>query len=146
MIDVGPQPANVYAIDWNRDTFQDIISVGFNVLSIALGNGNGTFQTAVQLTNPNNANEFYGSFAVGDITGDLYPDVVIASSSNSELYIFTNAADGTAGAVEKSSIALTTYLSTFNSLSGVQNWEPRRRPERRSRRGKYRLGELRCAD
>jgi hypothetical protein len=59
-------------------------------LSVLLGNGDGTFQPAV----------IYGgggltSVAIGDVNGDLRPDLVVTSLADNKVHIFLGNGDGT---------------------------------------------------
>jgi FG-GAP-like repeat len=48
---VGSQPSNLSVSDFNNDGKIDLVALGSpNTLSILLGNGNGTFQPAINRT------------------------------------------------------------------------------------------------
>jgi hypothetical protein len=92
----GPQePALIHPAlhilsgDFNGDGKPDLVTIGTNVISVILGNGDRTFQDAV-LTEPN----FYiESFGVGDFNHDGKLDVVTAG--NFTVNVFLGNGNGT---------------------------------------------------
>jgi FG-GAP-like repeat/Abnormal spindle-like microcephaly-assoc'd, ASPM-SPD-2-Hydin/FG-GAP repeat len=92
----GPQapsltaPATrIAAGDFNGDGKPDLVTTGSNIISVMLGNGNGTFQNAV-VTEPN----FYvESFGIGDFNRDGKLDVVTAGDYT--VNVFLGNGDGT---------------------------------------------------
>lgn len=91
---------NVRVVDVNGDKNADLVVLnqcgesapycGNSTIGILLGNGNGTFQPArtIPLTSSNAI-----ALAVGDVTGDGHPDVVVGSPTSVALLI----GDGTGG-------------------------------------------------
>jgi uncharacterized protein (TIGR03437 family) len=72
----GVAPMAIAAADFNKDGKPDLVAVDAGTgIQVLLGNGNGTFQAAVQFaglgSNPS-------LIATGDLNGDGSPDVVIA--------------------------------------------------------------------
>src|SRR5438105_3576058 len=74
----GAAPRAVLLSDLNRDGKLDLISANYNdgTVSVLLGNGDGTFQNAV------NVGPFAGPFgvAVGDVNGDGKQDLVVTNA------------------------------------------------------------------
>jgi len=76
----GSEPHFVAVGDFNNDGIPDVVSAnyGSNTVSILLGVGNGTFQSAQNFT----AGSFPISVAVGDFNGDGNLDVAAANNGN----------------------------------------------------------------
>jgi hypothetical protein len=74
--------------DFNRDGKLDIVTVDqfLNNISILLGKGDGTFQTAVSYPNTS-AHNITVCFSVGDLNGDGKPDVVTGDDFGVEVYL-----------------------------------------------------------
>ena len=73
---VGFEPESVAVADFNNDGNLDLAVTGFGsttgIISILLGNGDGTFQPASDLT----LDDYPTFVAVGDFNGDHIPDLV----------------------------------------------------------------------
>src|SRR5262249_11018670 len=97
---VGNFPVSVAVGDFNGDGVQDLAvvngGVGYNGVSVLLGNGDGTFQAAVNF----GAGVTPVSVAVGDFNGDGVRDLVVANFfiSNNVSVLLGNG-DGTFQAV-----------------------------------------------
>jgi hypothetical protein len=63
----------VLTADFNGDGFPDLVILGYNNISVLLGNGDGTFTAA-----PNPTSDLPGAIAVGDFNGDGIPDLAVA--------------------------------------------------------------------
>ena len=89
---------SVVLADFNKDTYLDLAvtnadyNSAINLVSIHLGNGDGTFQ-------PMTSYSTYGTYKytldAGDITGDGYKDLVMSSAGWDGFVILVNDGDGT---------------------------------------------------
>ena len=93
----GNQPISVVVTDLNNDGKADIVSgnsglatLGGSSVSVLLGNGNGTFASAVNYV----VGPLPVSVATGDINGDRFNDVVVARAGNFVTVLLNNG-DGT---------------------------------------------------
>jgi hypothetical protein len=84
--DSGPDPTSVAVADLNGDGKLDLVVAdycsgqgcdGYGEVSVLLGNGDGTFQSAVTYST---GAYLAQSVAVGDVNGDGIPDVVVANT------------------------------------------------------------------
>ena len=87
--------------DFNGDGHLDLAALTqYNGVYIYLGNGDGTFQTAVAYStvDPNHPNNYIASgIAVGDLNGDSKPDIAVTESTGMAVLINNgNGAFGTA--------------------------------------------------
>jgi len=89
----GTNPSSVVTADLPGNGKLDVVITngGSNIIRIFLGNGDGTFQAAVNYpagTNPS-------SVAVGDFNGDGKLDLAVANSGSNNVCIFLGKGDGT---------------------------------------------------
>ena len=92
---VGTGPRFVALADFNKDGKLDaaVANYGSDNISILIGNGDGTFQSA---SNYNvKANSKVWGLAVADLNGDGKLDIVVTPNSLSEIEIFFGNGDGT---------------------------------------------------
>jgi hypothetical protein len=92
----GPGLSSPYGAavgDFNGDGKLDlaVANSGSTNVSVLLGNGDGTFKTAVNY----GAGTLPWSVAVGDFNGDGWPDLVVASFGSNNVSVLLNNADGT---------------------------------------------------
>ena len=84
-------PRSVVTGDFNGDGIPDLVATG-RPLSLFLGNGDGTFQTARTINSPYNSHEV----VAGDFNGDGILDLATANwTSNNSVSIFLGNGDGT---------------------------------------------------
>jgi FG-GAP-like repeat len=114
---VGQEPQVVVAADFNNDGNWDLATADFtsNDVSILLGNGDGTFQPALQFSTTMGPS----ALGVGDFNGDGIPDLAVTEYgfNSSALAIFLGNGDGTfrAGAVYTSvSFPYSVTVADFN--------------------------------
>jgi hypothetical protein len=88
-----PSGGHLVAADFNHDGIMDFATSG-NLL--ALGNGDGTFQTPVPIvSNPPDGG--FSNIATGDINNDGWPDLVLTNlgpSASTYVYVLVNNHDG----------------------------------------------------
>jgi hypothetical protein len=96
-------PNSVVVGDFNRDGFLDFATANRSPyndsMSVVMGNGNGTFQTAVNYPTTNNLNTVNAvSIVTGDFNHDGYLDLaMLLQGGNSQIAVFLNAGNGTFG-------------------------------------------------
>ena len=78
----GRVPSQVFVTDFNRDGQPDVATLTWDGISLLLGRGDGTFQSAKTISI--NFNVLFPvamkGFAVGDFNGDSKPDIVAAGT------------------------------------------------------------------
>jgi hypothetical protein len=99
-IPLAGQPSFVAAGDFNHDGKLDLAVTlasqgpngGPGAVEVLLGNGDGAFQTAPNISAPNVA-----SVAVGDFNRDGIPDLAVANSGNATVSVLLGTGNGTFG-------------------------------------------------
>lgn len=111
-------PADVIANgDFNHDGYMDAVvaAAGTNKISVLLGKGDGTFQTAVSYTTTNAA---YG-VVVADVNNDGNPDILVAEyGATGYLSVFPGKGDGTFGAETLYSAGAYSYSVAVGDFNG----------------------------
>jgi uncharacterized repeat protein (TIGR01451 family) len=119
---VGPQPAGVITGDFNGDGKLDlaVFNTGSNTVSILLGNGDGTFQTAKSV--PAGVNP--SSLALGDFNGDGKLDIAVFVAANAynavsgQIVILLGNGDGTFEAPVVTTLTVTTQPVAIGDFNG----------------------------
>src|SRR5207237_9232224 len=91
---VGTAPIAVAVSDFNRDGAADLAVASENadgVISVLLGNGDGTFQGVRYYT----AGYYPLHLAVGDLNGDGIPAMAVANATSSDVSVLLGNGDGT---------------------------------------------------
>jgi hypothetical protein len=92
---VGSQPTSVAVGDFNGDGIPDLAVANegpaSTTVSVLLGNGDGTFQTAVSYATGTEP----VSVVVGDFNGDGIPDLAVANYSSNDFSVLLGNGDGT---------------------------------------------------
>ncbi len=103
VIQIDNAGGTVKVADLNADGFPDLVVIRYNstsetgyttIVSVYLGNGDGTFQSLpdLQITGQ------FSDFAIGDFNRDGVPDIAIASETSSSMSVLFGNGDGTFGA------------------------------------------------
>jgi hypothetical protein len=114
----GTDIPSVKTVDLNGDAKPDIVIRDFTAnggqVGVLLNNGDGTFGPVQLLSNVSAA----FSFAVGDIDGDLKPDILVGDSGTTPaVHVFRGNGDGTFQSpidVSLSTVPGSIYLADFN--------------------------------
>jgi hypothetical protein len=87
-------PRDIRLADMNGDGFLDIVTANYNSnsVSVLLGNGDGTFQTARPYLAGTQAGTY--ALAIGDFYGDGFPSVAVGNPAANEVTILRNNGDG----------------------------------------------------
>jgi hypothetical protein len=88
----GPFAASVAVADVNGDRKPDLLVAGGSV-SVLLGNGDGTFQTAVTYDSGGGGSAV--AIAVADVNGDGKPDLLVANEQTATVGVLLGNGDGT---------------------------------------------------
>jgi uncharacterized protein (TIGR03437 family) len=97
---ISPLAIEPQVFDWNGDGIPDLISFGTSCMSLALGNGDGTFQTPTCIPLPGLSGSPCG-VAFGDLNADGRADLVVsvcggvAAGQPQGPFVFLRKADGT---------------------------------------------------
>jgi hypothetical protein len=90
---INPFPSGAFAIstgDFNQDGKLDVVMITEDGFSVALGNGDGTFQKALTYDT-----QLFYSLAVADVNNDGKPDIVVANLVPSTVRVYLGNGDGT---------------------------------------------------
>jgi hypothetical protein len=92
-VSVGKFPANVITGDFNGDGKLDLAAAvgGSNQVSVSMGNGDGTFQPAVEYA----VGENPSGIAAGDFNGDGKLDLAVTNTGSDDISVLLNSGDGT---------------------------------------------------
>jgi hypothetical protein len=88
VVGTAPNPVSVAVADFNHDGKLDIVTGG-GIVSVVLGNADGTFGPAV-----NSASGGGPALAVGDFNRDGFPDLVVANAASNTVSVLLNPAEG----------------------------------------------------
>jgi hypothetical protein len=95
---VGPHPNSVAVADVNGDGHPDLVVANYgsssspgNTVSVLLGNGDGTFQSAVNYT----VGKSPRFLAVADVNGDGHPDLITANLNSNTVSVLLGNGNGT---------------------------------------------------
>jgi hypothetical protein len=115
--------------DGNQDVVQ-VVNIGTGkapvcAISAALGNGDGTFQTAMLTTltslSTSCKNPFIGyPIFVGDVNGDKKDDIVILQQVSASVTVWTSNGDGTFTETAQGSIPVTTTNAVWATVTAVK--------------------------
>jgi uncharacterized protein (UPF0548 family) len=117
----GPRPNSVAVGDFNGDGKQDLAvanrgdpRVGGDAVSVLLGNGDGTFQNAVNYA----AGSAPFSVAVGDFNGDGKQDLAVANASSGNVSVLLGSGKGTFQNAVNYSTGLAPYSVAVGEFNG----------------------------
>jgi hypothetical protein len=115
----GSNPSSVTSMDLNGDSKADLIIVcnidnfGGGTVNVMLGNGNGTFQSAVAYS----PGSFPSRVAIADFNGDQRPDLAVSNNGDGTVSILLGNGDGTF----QPQTAVTTQAGPFQIVTGDFN-------------------------
>lgn len=92
----GSDPTDIRAADFDGDGNQDLVisEPGTDSLAFLFGHGDGTFDPPVRLGSAQGLRQ-PERIALGDVTGDGIPDLVVGNGFNTEVVVFRSDGDGT---------------------------------------------------
>ncbi len=111
----GASPQSMAVADFNGDGKLDLVTANQGLYpaysgsaSVLLGNGNGTFQAALNYAT---GTDSY-SVAVGDFNGDRSPDLAVANAGSNNLSVLLNAGNWSSTPAQASSFVVSGFPST----------------------------------
>jgi uncharacterized protein (UPF0548 family) len=117
----GPYPDSVAVADVNGDGHADIVTADYGsqfapgtTVSVLLGNGNGTFQTAQKFP----VGSFPRSVAVADLNGDHHPDIVTANFGSNSVSVLLGNGNGTFQAAQNFAVGVSPDSVAVADVSG----------------------------
>ena len=114
-IAVSGTPRSIATADMNGDGFTDVVSSTVNgFVSVALGNGDGTFQSPLSYSVAGSP----GEIAVRDLNGDGVPDLVVINSSGNTFDIYLGNGDGTLQSPDSRSSGIAQSAIALNFADG----------------------------
>jgi hypothetical protein len=113
---VGLSPREVAVADLAGDGIPDIVTTNYNsgTVSVLLGNGDGTFQTAVSYSVGDRP---YG-LAVADLTGDGVPDIIVANAGSDTVSVLMGDGHGGFHPQETFPVGRQPFAATVADLNG----------------------------
>ena len=123
---VGASPLYLDTADYNRDGKPDIATANYggNNVSVMLGNGDGTFQAAIDQQSGGSGPHDVTS---GDLNGDGNPDLAVINGDSNNVSVLLGVGDGTFGSP--------TVTALYASAPARRGSRLQRRREPRSRDG-----------
>lgn len=118
----GWNPRNIYAVDLNNDGIPDLIEDEYwisgqeqQVFGVSIANGDGTFKSPVQYSNPPGI--FQSPMAFGDFNGDGKVDIAMIAGAQT-IAIYLGNGDGTFVNPWYSNVSIksTQYLGSLSSI------------------------------
>jgi hypothetical protein len=95
---VNSSPDSITVGDFNNDGKLDLVASDFwSFVSVMLGNGDGTFRSAVDFPTDYRAFSFPASVATGDFDGDGNLDIVVGNTELASVSVLLGNGDGTFG-------------------------------------------------
>ncbi len=116
---VGKNPTSVTAADFNQDGLTDLVTtnIGSNSLSILFGNGDGSFNEAIQIE----AHREPRAVVVEDFNRDGYLDMAVACSGSDQIVLFFGSAKGRFRIGQRYSVMRTPVSLASADFNGDRN-------------------------